>query len=108
MVRGRAQRIIGNSASAQDVAQECFIRLIEFRRNGGADRDTAAFLYRTVTNLALNRLRDAKVRRAALDQIAPPSAPVGQSAEDLIALRQVLALAHEEEAIIASYYYLDG
>lgn len=110
LLRARARRILGSTAAAEDVTQESFVRLLEYRREGGQDRETAAFLYRTVTNLALNRLRDSARRRelvaahaAALDDGAG-----GLSAEDLLTLRRLLATSDPEEASIALHYYFDG
>lgn len=108
LVRGRAQRILGNAAAAQDVAQEAFVRLIEYRARGGADRETAAFLYTVATNLALNRLRDGRRRQELLSTGFVADAPAAQSPEDRIVIRQLLAVCPEEDATIASYHYLDG
>jgi RNA polymerase sigma-70 factor (ECF subfamily) len=108
MVRRRALRLLGSPGAADDVAQQAFVQLIEYRRQGGTDRETPAFLYRTATNLALNVLRDGKRRRELLGaHWAGPEATV-EATSDRIAMRKVLALVPEEEAQIASYYYVDG
>jgi RNA polymerase sigma-70 factor (ECF subfamily) len=109
MVRGRALRILGNPALAEDVAQEVFIRYLKRRRAGKVEENTAGMLYRIATNLALNTLRDRKRRREILEgarhELQPEQA---QGPEDLLTLRQILARVPKEEARIASYYYVDG
>lgn len=112
MVRGRARRVTGSESAAQDLAQEAFIKLIEHRRASGREQNTAAFLYRIVTNLALNRLRDEKRHREilALEQSREGhrEGTSGSELDDRLLLRAVLAAAPADEAEIAGYYYLDG
>lgn len=109
MVRRRAWRILGVEAAAEDITQQAFLRLFERRRAGETERDPAAYLYRTATNLALNVLRDGKRRRELEASRMPPPAAAGREPlEDRLSLRKVLALVSDEEAQIASYYYLDG
>jgi len=111
LVRGRALRILGNRALAEEVAQEAFIRFIGRRCRLGEEDNPAGMLVRIVTNLALNMLRDAKRRRELLEESGPdPEAgrPGGLAPEELLLLRQVLARVPQREARVASYYYLDG
>jgi RNA polymerase sigma-70 factor (ECF subfamily) len=57
-----AHRLLGDHEDAQDVAQEAFVRvhrsLVSFR----GDAVFGTWLYRIVTNLAMNRLRQRKSR----------------------------------------------
>jgi RNA polymerase sigma-70 factor, ECF subfamily len=108
MVRRRAWRILGTEAAAEDITQQVFLRLFERRREGESERDPAAYLYRTTTNLALNALRDGKRRRELEAIRLPPAATTSEPLDDRLSLRRVLALVSEEEAQIASYYFLDG
>jgi RNA polymerase sigma-70 factor (ECF subfamily) len=109
LVRNCALRILGEPAAAEDVAQEVFIRFLRHRDRSGSERDTAAFLYKTSTHLAINRLRDAR-RRDSLQQIhgpqGEPESP--HSPEDGLALRKVLAEADAEQAQIAACYFIHG
>jgi RNA polymerase sigma-70 factor (ECF subfamily) len=109
LVRGCALRILGEPAAAEDVAQEVFIRFLKHRERSGSERDTAAFLYRTSTHLALNRLRDARRRQGLHEAHAPDTGLEGaRSPEDGLALRKVLAEADPEQAQIAACYFIHG
>ncbi|QSQ22997.1 sigma-70 family RNA polymerase sigma factor [Pyxidicoccus parkwayensis] len=109
LVRGCALRILGEPAAAEDVAQEAFIRFLQHRERSGSEQDTAAFLYRTSTNLALNRLRDARRRQGLHDAHLPDEEPRSpHSPEDGLALRKVLAEADPEQAQIAACYFIHG
>jgi RNA polymerase sigma-70 factor (ECF subfamily) len=107
LVRGRALRILGSPAAADDVTQEVFMRYLTYRRRGGHDpQNCAAFLYRMATHCALNSLRAAS-RRQKRETVEPlPAAPAAP--EDVLAVRTVLARVPEELAQIAAYYFLDG
>jgi RNA polymerase sigma-70 factor (ECF subfamily) len=109
LVRGCALRILGEPTAAEDVAQEVFIRFLQHRERSGSEQDTAAFLYRTSTNLALNRLRDARRRKGLHDAHLPDEEPHSpHSPEDGLVLRKVLAEAEPEQAQIAACYFIHG
>ncbi|NTX17062.1 RNA polymerase sigma factor [Myxococcus sp. CA056] len=56
LIREKCRRMLGDSDEAQDVAQETFIRL--WRTGLPKDaRHATAWIYRTSTNLAVDRLR---------------------------------------------------
>ncbi len=105
MVRGRAQRLLGHEA--EDLAQEAFIRFLEYRRAGKREEKTSALLYKVVTNLALNRLRDTQRRAELLERSNPEPVPALPQ-DDRLALRQALGRVDPEQAEIAAYYYVDG
>lgn len=108
MVRGRARRIVGDPATAEDLAQEAFMRWAQHRRRGRREDNTSAFLYRVVTNLALNHLRDKKRQRAILEENMPEPSADGTDPTDRPALRQVLGRVKKDHAEVAAYYYFDG
>ncbi|MFF7990299.1 RNA polymerase sigma factor SigJ [Kitasatospora xanthocidica] len=62
MVFGIAYRMLGSVADAEDLVQDTWLR---WSRVTGPVAGPAGFLARTVTNLALNRLDSAVVRREA-------------------------------------------
>ncbi|WNG50751.1 sigma-70 family RNA polymerase sigma factor [Archangium minus] len=109
LVRNCALRILGEPAAAEDVAQEVFIRFLHHRNRSGDERDTVAFLYRTSSNLAINRLRDARRRNTLQEEHLPQGDQESpHSPEDGLLLRKVLAEADEEQAQIAACYFIHG
>jgi len=61
MVYGTCRRILGDAAEAEDLAQECFLKLCQ-----GGSREVsslAGWLHRVATNRCLDRLREDKRRR---------------------------------------------
>ncbi len=108
MVRKAAERILKNSSAAEDVAQETFIKYIQYTRKQKKIDHIAGFLFRVATNLALNQLRNSKRRDLLLQQMVSESIDVTVSIEDQIALRKVLSQVGELEAQIAAYYYIHG
>ncbi|MFE0043808.1 RNA polymerase sigma-70 factor [Streptomyces albireticuli] len=63
LLTGVAYRMLGGSADAEDVVQEAWLRWSAADRDDV--RDTRAYLVRITTRLALDRLRQARVRREA-------------------------------------------
>lgn len=58
---GLAYRLLGSAAEAEDAVQDTYLRWSE--ADHGAVRTPAAWLAKVVTNLCLNRLTSARVRR---------------------------------------------
>jgi DNA-directed RNA polymerase specialized sigma24 family protein len=56
-----AYRMLGTVADAEDVVQDAWLRWSAAPRDDVAE--PRAYLLRTVTNIALNRLRSAQARR---------------------------------------------
>jgi RNA polymerase sigma-70 factor (TIGR02957 family) len=59
---GVAYRMLGSVADAEDIVQDAWLRWSEVDADGKVE-NPRAYLIRTVTNLSLNRLRSAQVRR---------------------------------------------
>jgi RNA polymerase sigma factor (sigma-70 family) len=76
MVYGTALRITGNAHDAEDVTQDCFIRLA--RNAGRAARAVPAWLHRTARNRSLDVVRNRGTRRRHERQ-----APVREAPDDL-------------------------
>ncbi len=62
-----ARRMIADSAQSRDVVQVAFIRLWEHRHSLDPARSMRAWLFRTVRNEALTRLRDARNQARSLE-----------------------------------------
>lgn len=64
-IREKCRRMLGEAAEAEDVAQETFVRLWQTGPRGAEPRRVLAWVYRTSTRLAIDRLR----RRGAAGEV---------------------------------------
>jgi len=71
MVFSTSRRILSNAADAEDVTQECFLKLCQLRQPA---RNVAAWLHRAATHGAIDVLRAHSRRRAAERRWEPPAA----------------------------------
>jgi len=71
-------RIVRDPATAEDLAQEVFLRVYRGRQKYVPNAKFTTWLYRIATNLALNALRDARYRHMeiSLDQTSESSGNV--------------------------------
>jgi RNA polymerase sigma-70 factor (ECF subfamily) len=82
MVYTTARRVTGDSAAAEDVSQDCFLRLAQ---SSAAIRGSlAAWLHRTSLNRSLQLLRSERARRLREAQAIPPSRDQSEDAPALI------------------------
>jgi len=58
-------RMVHNTAIAEELSQEVFLRVYRSRSNYSADAKFTTWLYRIATNLAVNHARDTRHERAA-------------------------------------------
>ena len=73
------QRMARDHATAEDLAQEAFIRVYHARHKYTPDAKFTTWLFRICSNLALNSLRDGRRRQKEISLDAPPeedSAPL--------------------------------
>ncbi|MCG5054715.1 MAG: sigma-70 family RNA polymerase sigma factor [Myxococcales bacterium] len=111
VVHRRASRILRDEAAALDVAQEAFMRWLKRRLSGEeTERDTAAFLFKTVTNLAINHLRDRKRQSELLKRWheGRNAEPQSHQGAERIDIRLVLAGVDPTQAEVALHHYVDG
>lgn len=105
MVRAKCRRVLRDDAEAQDLAQEAFTKLW-LSRESLRDPDAAlSWLYRTVTRLAVDRLR--RTARAPMTSVAEQHAAAFDlrdqlMAKDLIARAALRLRSDELEALILS------
>ncbi|HEU4406273.1 MAG TPA: RNA polymerase sigma factor [Polyangiaceae bacterium] len=91
-IRAKCRRILGQTAAADDVAQEAFVRLWQSgpRLDGKADtRTIMAWLYLTSTRLALDALRERRHRAFDAGDVAPVSC--ASSPDEVVAARSLIA-----------------
>ena len=108
MARQRAYRLLGAIEPAQAVTCEVFLKLLEYHQRPATQAAIAAFLYRSTTNLSLNKLREGQRQR---DQAAYRGPSQSSSSRELSAidqLRDILALVSYDEAQVGAYYFVDG
>ena len=102
-------RLVGDSAEAEDLALETFLRLYQKPPENGPDLKLDGWLFRVASNLGLNSIRGWKRRqqyelRAGQDDIfnhgdASP-AEILIAKEEQQHVRQVLGAMHEKQAQI--------
>ena len=106
--------MLADFAEADDVAQETFLRLWRTDLPGGDPRRVLAWIYRTSTRLAIDRLRErskiaaTEVEDAALAQLGS-EVPAG--AEAIATRRALSALARRlrpAELEVALLFRIDG
>ena len=109
MLRRRCLRMVGDSRLAEDITQDVFVTFVE-KYGKSLPEKPGALLYTMTTNLALNRIRDARrrgellaiegARESAAGSPTPPDAGLD--------VRRVVAELDPELAAIGIYYYVDG
>ncbi|MGA2205885.1 MAG: RNA polymerase sigma factor [Terracidiphilus sp.] len=85
-----AYSVLRNSADAEDVVQEAFLRVLRHRQTLGEIRDHRVWLIRIVWNIVLDRKRRAKTRPETDDvaELARVLPSKGLSAEEIAAAAQ--------------------
>lgn len=104
----KAERVLGNSEDAQDVVQELFTDLFE----NASMNVTLPYLYRSVTNRCLNKIRDHKTRSRLVDVYVAPATPTARrSCEgrviDVDVLAKLVDGLDDMNQEILVYYYVD-
>lgn len=110
MVYGRARRLLGTHADAEEATQEVFIRVITGAESVPPAGEVVPWLCRMTTNYCLNKLRDGSRRRVLLDTRVSPAAgePAASGPDDLAQARALLSGAEPRQAQAAIYVYIDG
>jgi RNA polymerase sigma-70 factor, ECF subfamily len=65
-------RMVRNTATAEDLAQEVFLRVYRARKQYSPSAKFTTWLFRIATNLALNSVRDNRHRQMDVSIDAPP------------------------------------
>ena len=96
-----AVAILGNTAEAQDIVQDVFIKLYVFTGEFNSKEHQKAWLLRVTINLCKNKLRSCWWRKSApLLETIPAK---DQEQQDL--LEYVMALPAKYRTVIHLYYY---
>lgn len=102
-----ARRLLRDDEAAKDAMQEVFMRVLRVEDLERFSPNPMAWLYRTTTNLCLNRLRDLKRRGQLLTMWQVNEDFVDGEADARLSLQRILSVVPEELQDIAVYYYVD-
>ena len=118
---GFLYRMVRDQATAEDLAQEAFLRVFRARKSYAPDAKFTTWLFRIATNLALNSLRDGRRRQRELSidgpeeggqpvmEVADPSAAIEQKLVDRDRTRAiwqaVQALPEKQRAAVMLHKY---
>ena len=106
MVRLRAKAILKDASLAEDVAQEAFMRYIDYAERNAVEYP-GALLYRIATQTAYRRFKGTHKTVEMQEQLHAAMGPA-VSIDDRLTLAEVIAKCDEEEAQLAVMYYVDG
>ncbi len=109
-IAGYAYRLIGDSAAAEDVAQESFLRLWRTMATKPVEGNAGAWLHRVARNLAVDRLRLRKRDGGEVSETLPSN---DTTAENKLQAKctsdrvraAMLALPERQRAAIALVHY---
>lgn len=87
-----AAHYLRDTAAAEDIAQEAFIRLYQNRTAFDTPEKAKSYLYTTVKNLALNHLRHRKIEQEYLSTLTPEQ--IQKSFLHEITYQETLRLLH--------------
>jgi RNA polymerase sigma-70 factor (ECF subfamily) len=108
VIRAKCARMLADSAEAEDVAQETFIRLWKQLAGEGDIRLAVAWIYSTSTRLAIDRLRERKRRpRAEIDSETRSGTDVEGEAASREWLERVAGVMSEEELEVLMLHRID-
>ena len=111
LIREKCRRMLSDPDEAEDVAQETFIRLWRSELRDAAPAPLTAWVYRTATRLAIDRLRARRDQREAHAQLRENSEE-GHALEGASEARQELELLARKiparELEVAMLHRLDG
>lgn len=111
MVLRRCRQILGDGPQASDAMQDVFVQIVR-RRDVLDDRASSSLLYRTATNVCLNRLRSARRKPMTPDtdsiaQIAAAGAQLDRTGARAM-LARLFGGEPESTATIAMLHLHDG
>ena len=98
-----AYSFMKNSADAEDMVQETFIRLLRSGTSFASEQHEKAWLIVTVSNLCKSALRSPWQRRTGLDDMAEPPAAADATPDET--LEAVLALPEDYKLPVYLFYY---
>jgi RNA polymerase sigma factor (sigma-70 family) len=107
MVFRRARELLRDDDAAEDATQEVFMRVIRAGGDVPSEPTPTAWLYRVVSNLCLNRLRDQQRRAALLAEHHAQPGVVPPFGEDRVVVASILREVPAEIQEAAVYFFVD-
>ncbi|MCU0424175.1 MAG: RNA polymerase sigma factor [Candidatus Kapabacteria bacterium] len=99
-------RVLGDSAAAEDIFQETFVRFFDAAKTDRTMTNVAAFLLRIARNLCLNHKRDSKPT-LTLEDYDIPYKPLEYGSSELLRLittaLELLDYDHREAFVLRKY-----
>ena len=89
VIYARCRKLLNNDASAEDAAQETFVRVYRHLAKAPDPQEALAWIYRIATNYCLNELRHLRIA-STVEIDDEPGRPSACSPEDQIADRQMV------------------
>lgn len=111
-----AAAITRDTAVAEDIAQDCFLRLHQYAHRIDVSLPLAPWLYRVTVNLAYTWISRRQKRRVSLDALidrltSPPShAPehVAEKGETRHHIREAISALQFNQRVVVVLHYLNG
>lgn len=94
---------VKNEADAEDICQEAFCKLLDYRGEFAAEENCKAWLFRVTINLSKNLLKSKRFAHMELDETIP--AKHDFSDEETALWETVSKLPPKYRAVIHLYYY---
>jgi RNA polymerase sigma-70 factor (ECF subfamily) len=80
-----ARRLVRNEETAQDIAQEAFLRYVRASREADPPRAASTWLFRVAHNLCIDLIRKESRMREGLEQMDPPATVAPPASEEMVA-----------------------
>jgi len=107
LVYATARRITGSADAAEDVAQDCFLRLAQ--RSAAISGSVAAWLHRTSVNRSLEIIRSERARKQREANASPRDPADTDDSTELIArVDQALAALPDDLRTVVTEHFLCG
>jgi RNA polymerase sigma-70 factor, ECF subfamily len=104
----RANELLGDPEAARDVLQDVFVRALNAQPKVSIEGTLSGWLYRTTTNLCLDRLRDSGRRRRILSRSEPcPVAGLDPGMDAQLTVRALLRFVPENMQTLVIHYFVD-
>lgn len=110
-----ALAIVRDPVVAEDILQDCFLKVHHNAERLDTERPLAPWLYRVTVNLSYTWLARGKNRRASLDMVDRLISPMKQAPDQVTEqselrqnVRKAIEALHIDQRVVVVLYYLNG